>query len=593
MNTTTPATSESFTSPIENLQKEFRSLLVLLILVTNINRGRPVLQSKPAGLNQRNLDRRRAGAARKDHARLLSALASLMVREREVVATTANIIAAQTGPGVSVLITAVISTDDQMLGPKFEGAPYKVSLNDHIATLLEYLKLYRGRPKEQSSLFRKFAEKLLVVCRSKMSQRMRHWSSCGFLYCLQTVKDDFEGISSDQSKYKARCEKFFQQTLREAKLDEFSIHDKALASCAVQVVGVEQNEFVRQLFKAMSQAHTSSAAAATFPRFHEYYNSSTFVDFHRLLVLTLEGYRDTLEDLITMMKPGSSTPRRCLRATASKLFLRAQLLWTISRSGVLPLHLDMLADMGALVMPRVHLGPMYKSKSRNKSRSPGQRKADDDGNADNNEVEFEKETQVSSGNNGSRVGGDNQGDSEDEDHGEEDLVHPEDPDPDDHCSGAFQRWMNLLVRHLESLHLLSVISKSGKFILNPCNFSLVTVQKPRDLDTEPWVDTVKKACDAAGVDTGLEYDETLATLQTEIEQIEKGDMDLRRRIFSDLHIKGSKIPSRLPFHGTVHCEAILGSLCHYSPTNNDSEGMKAVVWNLQVTKYHIYLYSEI
>ena len=422
-----------------------------------------------------------------------------------------------------------------------------LSLSDHLATVEEYLNKYqltsndrsgenlkdpkgekRSAKLDREGQFDRFSTYLVSTCYPKIRKRLLSKLSTNLLTLLSK-------ITGPQLE---RCleNKAFQEPVLSKKsnveLCRFIYALQSSYDFRTMVENLKDNHYPRQ----QSEPRTTQKASNFFTNVYQtfelvmagknpsdlpiLYTRETFVDFHYLLLLVLDKYRNAILQFYDGTNNGGPNDghRRDLK-------VYSLVLWRLAHSSILRCHLICLRTHGLLSQgSRVERG--------NEAKAGGGDEAIGGG----------KESDLNSDD---EVGGQ----AEESDLGSDDGVKDEmaamqsHQDHKDDPALMIQRWICLIVSHLQSLNILSSFAASS-----PRGIRIQHIVAARSELTVPqdWTAVLKRAVAAIGGTLLSRLDELEDTILEKINQ----NQVRRTGIFS--YFKGKEITSG---GGQIHCAA--------------------------------------
>jgi hypothetical protein len=521
---------------------EYRLASVLLCLVWTIGREQPLTAKYTFPLD-----------TLPEHRRILNAVANILVRNSEAVAVTAvTANPSLNGNILQIYITQQSSSSriathnaqrDSILEQKAEAGqsrwaeiktspwsyarkrfvsffnPYflfcdihsrddLLPLQDHLATLKQYL-FDQSRNQEDSDAYDKQFEScsvyLISTCYPNVLRRFTSSLSRKLLSLLSAIKvPDLEarlehGLFPEPLPQKANnvhlCRVIYSARSANPPYDfDAMVQEWRDKDDPEQSTPREASVLFATLSKTFEMVKSGAEDVSMLPIL---YTKATVVDVHYLILLILHKYREALHLFDNGLKKGNPENSRDLRVYSI-------LLWRLARSSVLRSHLIFLRE-----------NMLISRDLRSASVSKDSGGSDEDG----GETEIQEEMAAM----------------------ENHQSHREDP------ALLIQRWILLLVSHLQSLHILSSLAASSASP-GEIDLQLLCVKHSKFKKPQDWTAVLKRALTVKEGPLVHRYDALRNRILSEIRRVRQG----RPGIFAAF--KDQDIISEV---GQVHAEAAL------------------------------------
>jgi hypothetical protein len=314
-------------------------------------------------------------------------------------------------------------------------------LEYHIATLVDYCndKDVRKASKSDSIFFDAFSCYIVSSCWRKMHQRITRWSAKGIIFCIARVEDNNVRVAYDECCSRGDVDMSYLSQ-RDLPLIKFVLGmgkdrvERVLRSYRFPGPLATSTPTLNQLISVFERIDKEQSTEAV-------YTQDTCVEFHHFLVAVLLSYSDALQQLKLSSKGDSDT----IRVDAENVWLLGNLIWKISDSKVLEIHMKVISN--SINQPSAASKKTY--------------------------IEF--------------VGGGTAEENEKVENDGEDNLSP--PRMGLQC----QQWIRLQASHFEGLHVLDSYCR-GRNLPEPptsIDISLIAVRAP-PLEVEDWEETLTK-----------------------------------------------------------------------------------------------------
>jgi hypothetical protein len=373
--------------------------------------------------------------------------------------------------------------------------------------VVEYLKEYRlGTDEEREKRFNDFRIYLLSTCYLKIRRRLYNGTSKKLRQILLSITGPvLDKIREGFPKPKASKPSDVLLCAAVCSFEGDEIQDKVRVLRGQHynpsTEGPSLFEVITTIFEDHSDAHSG---AQTPPPPRLLYTSHTCVDFHYLLLLALNNYTTAIDGFNSTERPKSSY---------RDLILYSNLLWRLANSSILKSHLSFIQDL-----LRSHLGGGMEPKVKD----------------------------------GKNLGGDSSGDGGVEDGLDTEMEAIENDTKHQTEPGLMvQRWINLLVSHLQALKMLSKFSS-----LHPAaevQITQVAVKRTTFDTPQDWTAVLERTVKDQAGPLETQLPELEARILENIEAVHKTTTG-RKGIYA--YFQGKNIVGSA---GQVHCEAGLAA----------------------------------
>jgi hypothetical protein len=437
-------------------------------------------------------------------------------------------------------------------------------LSDHLATLVEYLNHYQseiqggnadqsggnsadGMDSENSKwdkaadLEEHFGTYLISTCYPKIHRRLLHPLSIKLISIFSSIErqrltDILDEVSFPISMRSKSSNLLLCRVIHSA-LDTHDLRGMIRESKGGDQ---EHSAFFQSVTETYELFQKGTNESSQFPLL---YRKDTFEDFHYFVLLALTKYRSAISTFYDKIKAG------CLNTTDRlDLTVYSFLLWRLAHSSILCQHLIFLRATSLIPQDAVfnHLVP--KDSSQNSISGDGSESDVSEGYVSE---EYVSDGDVSDGyiREGSEESSEETGLQEEMDTLEYHSGHRKDP------TLMIQRWMCLLVSHLQSLHILSsfAASRPGEICVQHVAVKRATHKTPQD-----WTAVLKRALPHSLPEGDTGFSEMAKIILGQINKVNATPG--RHGIFS--YFKGEFI---IRLAGHVHCEAALAAVLHSPP----------------------------
>jgi hypothetical protein len=380
----------------------------------------------------------------------------------------------------------------------FDSVPDIHGLEDHIATLTDYINSYSnaGTMKAKDDMFKKFSQHIVTRCWPRMWMRVNSWSSKGFIYCLANIPEDTiryafshyqESPQQDPKRTDYGFATTFMQMVKHGLIKEIlkarpSSGGKLdhLTAALAKVVKIEEK---KGKGKGKGEQKGEKKLEPEEPII--LYDAQTCTEFHNFLVAILIAYGKALGEFSFAMTDDLAL--KIKRQTAIKFWDTAIMLWKTAHSQIFLQHLTALQMAECLSIPKFSNKNIYEAsfiwkEGKGKGRAKEKGKGKGKGKGKEEKGQGQREDNV---------------DGNDEEEDVIDLVLREAeasmPDKSEaHVAGlAYRRWIRILSNHLTSLETLSkYCNRSGN---QSIKISLLSADRPGDAtDILDWPSVVRK-----------------------------------------------------------------------------------------------------